>query len=265
MDINKTFYIEQSEDGSSYIHNVGQRFFTYRETVSADSIESLIAWFKPSQKQEMKKYISKLKAKEWTQLTYDEIKLIRLGEGGRVIAYPFPYRKGYVSIEELEKLAAEKQYKWDYKDHATNPFSALLDYSYFLYNICMTNISSGTKYDTEALRSLLDEFKERLSEIGAIDTIENYFSKIGYVPDPRRFDDNSDELMLFYHRHLDDCSCLACTDFLAQKIDLETVIRALQEIQTQHKCTNEKFYEIQDKKIHTSNQRHDAISTDPYS
>jgi len=260
LDIKKAFYVELDNCGITRIYNVNDRFFSWKET-SGDN-DGLITRFDPSQEAEKNEYIRKLIKEGWFKLSREEINSTRLDEYGNVSAYPFEYAEGVMYIGIFEDLAKDMQYKWDYKDHDTNPFSAKKDYAYFLYNICMTNLTQKAKHDTEPLEKALEQFKQRLSDIGAMEQIEDYFTKERYTPDPRRFDDNFYQLIEYYHSHINECCRAKCLGFFNNKSDLDSLIMSLQELKSLQQLAADKWYEMERRMSSVSEFA--VISADPY-
>jgi len=198
MDINKTFLVETSADGKTKIYNVCKRFF-----IGKSNSGGIMKHFDAEETTDKNAYIAMLKKGGWLPLSLEDIGKTAVNEIGIVMAYPFKYKKGFVTIEKIEAYAADNGIKWKSRDHFTNPFSALKDYENTEYYL-EDNGSFDIKSHERSIRSNM----VKIQNIGAIEVIENFFTKSGFFPDPRRFNKTNKELRLYYRHHLNECARL---------------------------------------------------------
>jgi len=236
MDINKCFYVETTKDGITAIYNVGKSFFASKDTSNGN-----MGCFKTSDSKAINKYIKELSQDGWLPLSREDIDKTHINACGVVTAYPFKYRKGYISIEKIEAVAWEMNYEWKRADHDTNPFSALKDYSDFV-----DQLPEDAKYNTAMLGNSIKSFSDRLSNIGAIEQIENFFTEIIYIPDPRRFNRTIKELWKYYRSHIKDCCRLVWDDIYGdddENFDIGALIDKHHEIKILQQYISDEAYE----------------------
>jgi len=221
MDIYKSFYVETTNDGKSRIYNVGEKFFSGKGKSAG-----LMERFGSFDLKKMNSYINRLNKEGWLPLSMEDIKQISINELGIITAYPFKHRKGYMKIEKIEAIARKTGFVWKRADHDTNPFSVILDYSDLI-----NELTANKDYDVKSLIMLVNNFSSRLNSIGAIDVLENFFTEIGFVPDPRRFNKTAKELWTYYRRHLIDCCRLVCMGYLNANVEDFTVIPLIAKLQ----------------------------------
>lgn len=235
MNINKTFFVETSPDGKTRFYNVGKRFFTGKRNSGG-----LMERFDADESGEKNYYITKLKKDGWLPLSIEDIKKIRANEIGLVTVYPFKYRKGYMTLDKIEELARDKDIKWERKDHFTNPFSALKDYTDFVYAL------PDDEDDRKFFKRQLAAFTDKLRDIGAIETIEDFITVCGLVPDPRRFNKTVKELWRYYKQHLNECGRMILSAHLLLPDDifnLDDLMTNLEEINPLRSLISNEAYE----------------------
>lgn len=237
MNINKAFFVETREDGVTIIYNAGKKFFA-----KSGKPSGIMERFGPSEKEDKNKYIAGLIKEGWCPLSHEDIDKTRVNLCGFVTAYPFKYRKGYISIEKIETLARELKHKWKCADHDTNPFSALKDYGDFV-----DGLPKGSKHDAATLKKAINAFAERLSNIGAIELIENLFTELHYLPDPRRFNRTTKELWKHYRSHIKDCCRMVWDDIYSdadENFDLEVLVGNFNTIKSLQQSVSHTAYEV---------------------
>ena len=118
-------------------------------------------------------------------------------------------------------------YIWRYADHFTNPFSALKDYQ------CFINALKDGPEDTVMLSRQVFGLRNRLESIGAIEIIEDFFTTVNFIPDPRRFNKTAKELWRYYREHLKDSGQILSNryfNFPSEKFVIENLIQNLQDL-----------------------------------
>jgi hypothetical protein len=236
MDINKTFYVETSPDGKTKIYNINKRFFTGKPNTGG-----LMRSFGSEDDAAKNTFIALLKKEGWIPLGLEDIKKTKVNEIGIITAYPFKYRKGYMTIEKIESLARDKSIKWARNDHYTNPFSALGDYTDVVYSL-----KDGDTKEIESLKRQLSAFADRLQDIGANEIIENFFTQTVFVPDPRRFNKTVKELWRYYRHHLNECGRLIMHDHIAVsdgQLNVDDVISNLKDTKLLQVLISDEAYE----------------------
>lgn len=236
MDINKAFLVETNKDGAAIIYNVGKKFFE-----KAGRPSGIMKCFNPSDKKEKNKYVAGLIKDGWCPLSKEDIDKTHVNSSGVITAYPFKYRKGYISIEKIEVLARKMGYKWECTDHDTNPYSVIKDYTNFT-----EILSQDTKHNIASLTRTINTFANRLDNIGAIMQIENFFTEMHYIPDPRRFNKSTKELWTYYRSHIKDCCRLVWDDIYGkadESFDIGALIDKLKVMQSLQQSVSESAYE----------------------
>jgi hypothetical protein len=150
-----------------------------------------------------------------------------VNEIGVVMAYPFKHKKGFMTIDKIEAYAANNGIKWKSRDHFTNPFSALKDYTNVVYYL------DDDSCEINSLKQSIGTYADRIQDIGAIEVIENFFTKTGFVPDPRRFNKTVKELWHYYRHHLNECARLVLHEHIIRsQFNIDEMMNKLTKIKS---------------------------------